>query len=275
MDDNNFNIEKLDPIFEFKGLKELLTSLGYQVEKAVGYRPVENKDVDLNELRNNIEFSNDGIFLIDPENDSRQQIFLYKRNYRLSRFGKPRFHIRKCSVIQSFMASGTFKKEYRRANSEPVMVCDMDDDYKDKEVSNLPLCKYCLKLAMQDGIFKGMNSADFVEILKQASDASDDNEENKVDIFGYVKNWEEVSRAYREKMNYTCERCGVHIEDPFDYHYIHVHHKNGNKADNHERNLECLCIRCHAKVDDIHYDNFNSGANAIILKEFNKKYPKW
>ena len=66
------------PFFSFDGLTKLLTSMGYQVEKATGYREVANVDVDLNELKNNMEFSNDGIFLIDPNDGSKQQIFLYK-----------------------------------------------------------------------------------------------------------------------------------------------------------------------------------------------------
>lgn len=50
---------------------------------------------------------------------------------------------------------------------------------------------------------------------------------NEVDIFGYTKNWEQISKAYRETHNYTCERCGIHIDNPFEQHYIHVHHRNG------------------------------------------------
>ena len=133
-----------EPIYAFDELKSLLTSLGYNVKEATGYREIENTDVDLNDFNNKIEFTPDGIFL-KMEDGSKQQIFLYKRRYHLNRYGKPRFHLRECETIKSYIASGTFKLEYRRANTNIVKVIDMDDFDTEKEISDLPLCKYCAK----------------------------------------------------------------------------------------------------------------------------------
>ena len=266
--------EDESPIYKFDGLKQLLTRLGYQIGQATGYREVENVDVELDDLRNNMEFTDEGIFLINPADGSRQQIFLYKRNYHLDLYGKPRFHIRNCQTIQSFIESGTFKREYRRANTENVLVCDMDDGYTDKQVESLPLCKFCAKMVAEE--YQNMDSTDFVQILREANEASIDDVRDsiEVDIFGYTKNWEKVSRAYRESKEFTCERCGVQILDPFEQHFIHVHHRNGDKVNNRTENLECLCIRCHSNVDDVHRTNFSRGANRVLLQEFEEKYPE-
>ena len=258
-----------EPIYKFEGLKKLLASKGYIVEEAKGYREIENVEVELDDVRNKMEFTDEGIFLNDDVTNSRQQIFLYKRDYYLSQFGKPRYHTHKCDVIQEFINKGRFH-DYRRANTDVVMVRDRDDNYIDKEVSCLPLCKYCAKMTIN---YEGQDSSDFVELLKQARDAEIDKKENKeVDIFGYTKEWETVSRNYRESHNYTCEECGITIDDPFDRQFIQVHHINGDKTDNNPKNLKCLCINCHANVDSTHKKNFNRGANVILLDEFKRKY---
>lgn len=260
--------KEAEPIYRFDGLKKLLEDMGYQVGNAVGYRPVENKEVNLNDVRHNMKFANDGIFLFDEASGTPQQIFLYKRMYHLEEFGKPRFHIRKCQTIQSFINSGRFD-EYRRANTEEVLVDDMDDGYKVKKVRNLPLCKYCLGMIAGG---RSMNNSDFVRILKEAKDETANAETVEVDIFGYTKDWEKISKAYREQHDYTCERCGLHIENPFDQYFIHVHHKNGNKLDNRKRNLECLCMGCHTHVDAAHEKRLTTGANKVTYDEFCRKY---
>lgn len=269
MSANNMK-EDEKPMHKFEGLKDLLKRRGYIIEKAMGYKPIENKDVDLNDLRNNIEFTPDGIFLKDSNDGSKQQIFLYKRNYHLQAYGKPRFHIRQCQMIQSFINSGTFRAEYRRANTNVVKVRDMDDLDKDKDVANLPLCQFCLNMAKD--AYSGMTTSDFVKILEQANEASEKDNDTEIDIFGYTKDWESVSRAYRELKEYRCDKCGVQITEPFDYYLMHVHHKDGDKTNNKNSNLRCLCIECHSTINPAHRKRFSSRANQLLIEEFRRKY---
>ena len=115
------------------------------------------------------------------------------------------------------------------------------------------------------------DSSDFVEILKECGDVEEPTKVD-LDIFGYVKDWEQISYNYRISHNFTCERCGVKVEDRFDHQYIQTHHRNGVKTDNREANLECLCIECHAIVDEAHRRNFSRGGNKVKLDEFIAKY---
>lgn len=259
------------PIHDFSGLKKLLRSLGYHIPKPVVYRPIHVRDLTQEEIQSGaIEFTDDGIFLNDD--NVKLQIFLYKRDYHLKLYGKPRFHIRKCSTIESFMNTAGEIPLYRLANTDTVKVNDIDDGTKDKQVSSLPLCKNCLTMVAE--AFPAMTTEDFVELRKNTAEAQSELN-TETDIFGYPKDWEIISRAYRTTHDYTCERCGLKIEKPLDQQYIHVHHKNGNKLDNRESNLECLCLRCHANVDEHHYNRLvtSSGANQIIYNEFCEKYP--
>ena len=52
-----------EPIYKFEGLKKLLASKGYIVEEAKGYREIENVEVELDDVRNKMEFTDEGIFL--------------------------------------------------------------------------------------------------------------------------------------------------------------------------------------------------------------------
>lgn len=272
----NNNSEESLPVFDH--LRETLIRMGYIVEVGNPYKAIQIKDVDINELQK-MEFTDEGIFVIDETDGSRHQVFLYKRRYHLERYGKPRYHIIKCMTIRDFMSSGSLKTEYRRANTEPVRVINWDDGDEDVEVDELPLCKNCLNELIEklgyrsDEIGKDTTSAEFVELLKQMSTVEDEpQEEVDVDIRGYTRDWEEISYNYRRDHNFTCEQCGIEI--PNDFQFIHTHHRNGNKRDNREENLQCLCIRCHANVDDVHRQNFSWGQRRLMLEQFNEQYPE-
>lgn len=256
-----------EAIFDFAPLKKLLEKLGYKVDKAKSYRELKPTEVDFNSIqRGEIVFRKDGIF-IKSEDRVERQVFLYKRDYKLKQFGKPRFHICNCQIIQDFINSGTFRDHYVRANTKTVPVYNIDNFRREESVSDLPLCKFCLHSI---GEWGNINSSQFVDILKQAGE--DDDTMMEVDLFGYTRDWDMISKAYREQKNYTCEKCGLNIGDDYDRMYIHVHHKNGNKLNNHNENLQCLCLACHAGVDEHHKKRLTTGANRYLYEDFMKKY---
>lgn len=257
------------PIYDFESLKSFLIKKGYTIGTRLPYEPFIPEDVKPEDVINgSMEFRDDGIFVLGKDG-KEYQVFLYKKDYRLQQYGKPRFHICKCEVIDDFINSGRFKQHYVRANSEPVPVIDLDDSRKQKEISGLPLCKYCMNKISN---IVALNSTHFIEILKTANENKDDQQGVETDIFGYTRDWDIISKDYREKHHYTCEKCGIKIEDDYDKQYIHVHHVNGNKLNNEEENLKCLCLYCHAHVDDHHYKRLTKGANKISYYSFIDRY---
>ena len=62
------------------------------------------------------------------------------------------------------------------------------------------------------------------------------------------------------------------VMNPFESEFMQTHHKNGDKTDNRDSYLECLCIKCHSEVDDTHRRNFNTLAYQGLIKEFLYQY---
>ncbi len=258
-----------EPIFDFSPLKRFLERRGYKIRTRDTWVPVKPEDVKPEDVTNGtMEFRDDGIFVIDRNGQSRQ-VFLYKKPYKLQQFGKPRFHICKCGVIEDFIIRGRFRQNYVRSNTEPVPVNDMDDGGKEKMISGLPLCRFCQDMISD---FGSTTTTQFVELLKAANGGDRENEDLEKDIFGYTRDWDFISKEYREKHEYTCENCGLKIEDDYDRQYIHVHHINGDKLDNKESNLKCLCLYCHAHVDAHHERRLMTGANKVAYYSFVDRY---
>lgn len=259
-----------EPIFDFAPLKEFLKRKGYTVGTRLAYEPFVPEDVKAADITNGtMSFTSEGIFVKGNDGIDRQ-VFLYKKDYHLQKYGKPRYHICKCETIDEFISIGRFKQHYVRANSEPVPVIDLDEGRLLKRISSLPLCNNCRRMIAGYGT---MTSSDFVEMLKSANDnQQEDYEGVELDLFGYTKDWDMISKQYRVKHDYTCEKCGLKIDDEYDRMYMHVHHINGDKLNNKENNLKCLCLYCHAHVDDNHKQRLTTGANRFIYDDFVGKY---
>lgn len=261
-----------EPFYRFDKFKTLLRSMGIEVGNAAAWSPVGTIEVLPEDIGAKIKFEENGIFYLD-DNGIKHQGFMYKQNFFFQDYGesKPKFHIKKCQALQSYGQDA-----YRFANNEPIKVFARDRAMRHEvEVSGLQLCTYCSQIIADEFKYKIHNSTDFVKFLKQTEQESYNNQDTEVDIFGYTKNWEQISQAYRNIHQFTCERCGLQITTPFDQHYMHTHHKNGNKIDNREANLECLCVLCHSEVDGRHRKRLTTGANRIILEDFKEKYPSY
>ena len=263
--------EEKTPMHKFEGLKNLLKRRGYVVDKARPWELVRNGEfIDLSDLTNgNITFNSDGGIQFKVDGGYIFG-FLYRGEYDL-RNKKPRMHICKCSTLITYIQNGTFRRCYRFAETDKVLVADKSDFNKVKEVSDLPLCQNCIRLLQKTRFRYVTGSRRYVnEIAKDNQETRD--KIRSVDIFGYTKDWESISRAYRESKEYRCDKCGVQITNPFDYHLMHVHHKDGDKTNNKRTNLRCLCIECHSTINPAHRKRFSSRANQLLIEEFRRKY---
>ena len=258
-----------EPIFSFPKLKDKLSAMGIVIGHAAPWQTVGTVDVLPEDIGTRILFENGGIYFFD-DNGIKRRGFMYKTKFNFEWRGErrqPTFHVFKCTAIENFG-----NESFRFANAEPIKIYSKNEN-KEVSVEGMKLCNLCRNMLIEKEAQRVSSSTDFVGILKESGDVRE-SEQLELDIYGYVRNWEQISLAYRTKMDFTCERCGIHIQEGFDRQFIHTHHKNGIKTDNKESNLQCLCIKCHSEVDKHHRQKFSVGGNKVLLEEFMKKYEK-
>ncbi len=246
-------------LYQFDSLKEKLDEWEFPViENNTGFRVIKGIDFEQAFKAGSISFEDDGIYLNYEGKKYRGYMFI-KEPYISEYNNYPKFHLTKCEIIQRFIEEGKFKQRYEWANSNKNDLIDKTTRkiYPDKV---LEYCGYCRKM-----IFEGIKTTeDFFETL----DTEKNSTEIEIDIFGYVKGKEKISKEYRAKKEYTCESCGIKSERAIHNRYWHVHHKDGNKTNNSRSNLECLCVLCHSRKDIRHKENFNENRMKKELDTF-------
>ena len=259
-------------LYGFGYLDEFLNRFGFpKINSTSGFRIIKSIDFEKAYKSGSISFDDPGIYL--EYNGSKHRGYMYIKeayvSYTPGVLKFPKIHLKKCQKINEFIQRGEFKKRYIWSNSSKNDVLDITR--KDPPITpklypdvSLDVCGYCRK-EMRDDI---KNTVDFSDSLG----VEEKNNDVKVDIFGYHFKQNQISKYYRNKQNFTCERCNVKPLNKLHQRWWHLHHVNGNKIDNTESNLMCLCILCHANVDKRHKANFSTGNRKIELDNFTKQY---
>lgn len=251
-------------LYDFNKLAARLTQLGFPEASETGFRVIK-RDLTQEERAGNITFNLDGIYLTVDGQEFKG--FMYLKYPNVQRFGIPKFHITNCQVIREQRENGRFDGRYFWHNTNTVTIEDRTNGRVHKDVS-LGLCNYCRN---QSSITNYSNTQGFFNLL-DSQEQEEVNQEFEVDIFGYTREWQQISRQFRKEKEYTCENCNITIDVPVDRRFIHVHHRNGNKLNNRRNNLECLCVLCHAHKDSTHMFNFDSRRMQADIKAFIEKY---
>ena len=175
-----------------------------------------------------------------------------------------KYHIYQCSTIATMFNSGR-KHRYKINNRDDGTFYYTFTDFKGSilkinENQKVNICKNCLKKFLDIKFASDENVKNFK--LKEFHNQNN-NFFNNIDISSiekgelaqanvYSRLWNKISRQVKTKKNYTCEKCGYIPKMAYEKKFIHTHHKNGDKQNNKEDNLQVLCIKCHSEVDSFH-----------------------
>lgn len=200
--------------------------------------------------------------------------YLFKYKYFLQRYDMkmPSKHILECKTIKEMKRDNKYH-HYHLATDKKVDVLDIDTHIISKE-NELKVCGNCIN--EMSAVIDKLRLKYKDELVKQENP-------NDVDAYGYCLNWQTLSRIYKQEQNYTCENCGISPKWLNGKgRFIHVHHEDWDKSNNHESNLKCLCVLCHFNKDGMHrrrmrdFDDlhlFVRNYESIIRKHFKKALP--
>ena len=166
-----------------------------------------------------------------------------------------KYHIADCGTLAEMRAKGRFDR-YVVTNKLSGQFHISGDDWKTSQhmegETNLKVCKNCLGHLNYQGysnktkgpIFKAFDLTDFFDTYSSFFKFMPSGVANNIDV-GYTKDWDNVSKKEREKVNFQCQQCGLDLSQY--KRLLHVHHISGVKSDNNSSNLTPLCCDCHRK----------------------------
>lgn len=250
-------------LYDFKKLSLKLDFLNFPEVRESRFEIVR-KDLSEEENRGNVTFKEDGIYL--NINGIEHKGYMYIKKADVVQYGQPKFHITNCSVIMDQKNRGYFNGHYFWHNSNTVTIEDRNT-HQFFENINLNLCSRCREQANIDDY---RNTQGFFDLLDIQDEEPQNNQE--LDMFGYVKEWQQISKKFRIENEFTCDNCTIKIENKLDQRFIQVHHRSGNKLINNRENLQCLCTLCHSNIDERHNVNFQKKRSIREIETFVEKY---
>ena len=176
-----------------------------------------------------------------------------------------RFHVADCITLQQMKRKNRYKRYVAATRRDGLFIVNFRGAFghgpREENVEcRLYVCKHCLtrlnykgyrsrKLKYeQDNIRDTFDLTEFFE--KNASQITE--APTQTDISAppneYAPNWDQISRRYREKVGWMCERCSIDLRDNSEF--LETHNIDGLRNNNGDKNLWALCIGCHVEQPD-------------------------
>ena len=246
-------------ITNFSKLTYAINQLGVTITKeAREYREALYEGFDVDESTQYIA-GDKGIFTVDPDGKIHKvMLYITQRDeggrVPISEDWQDwhKFHILNCRTIQSYDINR--KHRYKMASRVDGLFAytiyrdnELHKEFKGEDRTRLKLCFNCKKLfnEQQDEPFdleKFILSNDNFSALGTTYEYEYQDVPNQ-----YSKDWEKISELRKKQKKWKCEICQIDLSAKKHRKFLHGHHIDGNRANSTSKNIEILCIKCHAE----------------------------
>jgi hypothetical protein len=192
------------------------------------------------------------------------RVLLYIRDIQpyLDKFELPKFHVARCQTLKSMNEIGRSHRYLISSRIDGVFRLNVINGLSvTTALKELNVCQNCLATLEFDGFTYNWNRqqrqkhvasftpARFFEQYPRLLDHTSNQGADVAPLNSYTHDFDNISREVRESAGWKCQAqsCRFDCSSQVLRHYLHVHHIDGNKANNSRSNFKVLCIECHAK----------------------------
>ncbi len=175
----------------------------------------------------------------------------YQEEWRL-----PRFHVFNCTTLER-MKKNDRKYRFRKASRADGQFWTIK--VTGGEYTPRVFCGHCVN--EYNFIYSSKVTADNFNLKNYIEKPIQHLEPNITDEMdmttipsSYTHDWENISKERKEYFKWRCQNQKNCFYNKISHHdlstskkYLHTHHINADKSNNHHENLKVLCIECHAK----------------------------
>lgn len=179
------------------------------------------------------------------------------------RVSLPKFHLAMCDTLTRMIEEGRYKKRYVVATRDDgkFSVQRIRADQIQKSDEALDVCQHCLEELNYRSFNLRMSGSTRAEFVRSFSIEGFFSEFGKSCVWAtptfdstnappniYSPQFYQFAKTIKEKRGYRCEgsSCRLNLSARSDQRFLHAHHIDGDKSDNHPSNIKLLCIRCHS-----------------------------
>lgn len=180
-----------------------------------------------------------------------------------SRISMPKYHLAMCDVLNKMIEEGRYKKRYVVATRDDgkFSIQKIRGESTIKSDEALDVCQCCLDELCYKSFSLRMPTAQRARVVQSFSLKDFFDEYGKSCVWAipkfdavhaptnvYSSQFYRLAKALKEKRGYRCDEadCRIELSKPTDRKFLHAHHIDADKSDNHPLNIRLLCIRCHA-----------------------------